>query len=94
MIRKNVCIKRNGLFAFQLIYDMISVFQDVEDDGRSEEEEDKDESESEVEVEEVEKEDKTAIACSNEPSSPSPAPSGTKGPQNTAARTSEEVGTD
>ncbi|XP_064789975.1 uncharacterized protein LOC135512178 isoform X2 [Oncorhynchus masou masou] len=65
--------------------------QDVEDDGRSEEEEDKDESESEVEVEEeVEKEDKTAIPCSKEPSSPSPAPSGTKGPQNTAAQTSEE----
>ncbi|KAM9559715.1 uncharacterized protein ACWYII_015080 isoform 1-T1 [Salvelinus alpinus] len=67
--------------------------QDVEDDGRSEEEEDKDESDSEVEVEEVvkeEKEDKAAIPHSKEPSTPSPAPSGTKGPQNTAARTSEE----
>ncbi|XP_029554663.1 protein STIP1 homolog isoform X2 [Salmo trutta] len=68
--------------------------QDVEDDGRSEEEEDKDESESEVEVEEEvvkeEKEDKAAIPRSKEPSAPSPAPSGTKGPQNTAAQTSEE----
>ncbi|CAB1312868.1 unnamed protein product [Coregonus sp. 'balchen'] len=65
------------------------VFQDVEDDdGESEEEEEKDESESEEEVEE--EEDKAAIPRSKQPPVPSPAPSGNKGPQKTAAQTSEE----
>ncbi|XP_045078815.1 hsp70-Hsp90 organizing protein 1-like isoform X2 [Coregonus clupeaformis] len=66
-----------------------STDQDVEDDdGESEEEEEKDESESEEEVEE--EEDKAAIPRSKQPPVPSPAPSGNKGPQKTAAQTSEE----
>lgn len=98
-----VVIKRNGQLAFQLGYNMLSltvcVYQDAEDeydDGGESEEEEAEESDSELEEEgqEEEKEDRAAIPCSKEPPAPSPAPLGTKGPQKTAARHSEEVGID
>ncbi|XP_071250534.1 tetratricopeptide repeat protein 31-like isoform X5 [Salvelinus alpinus] len=66
--------------------------EDEDDDGGESEEEEADESDSELEEEEQEeeKEDRAAIPCSKEPPAPSPAPSGTKVPQKTAARHSEE----
>ncbi|XP_045070094.1 hsp70-Hsp90 organizing protein 2-like isoform X2 [Coregonus clupeaformis] len=65
---------------------------DDDDDGESEEEEAEESDSEEVE----EKEDGAALPLpppihrSKEPPAPSPAPSGTKGPQKTAARPSEE----
>ncbi|CDQ95309.1 unnamed protein product, partial [Oncorhynchus mykiss] len=66
--------------------------EDEYDDGGESEEEEAEESDSELEEEgqEEEKEDRAAIPCSKEPPAPSPAPLGTKGPQKTAARHSEE----
>ncbi|XP_042179601.1 uncharacterized protein LOC112253194 isoform X2 [Oncorhynchus tshawytscha] len=66
--------------------------EDEDDDGGESEEEEAEESDSELEEEEQEeeKEDRAAIPCSKEPPAPSPAPSGTKGPQKTTARHSEE----
>uniref|UniRef100_A0A8C7KD89 Zgc:123010 n=1 Tax=Oncorhynchus kisutch TaxID=8019 RepID=A0A8C7KD89_ONCKI len=66
--------------------------EDEDDDGGESEEEEAEESDSELEEQEQEeeKEDRAAIPCSKEPPAPSPAPSGTKGPQKTTARHSEE----